>query len=394
MTAPAKGIPRYQPFDGMAIFRHGFRPFFFGAGVWALLAMLLWLPVFEGTVALPTAFDPVSWHAHEMLFGFVTAAIAGFLLTAIPNWTGRMPLQGVPLITLFGVWLTGRVAVMFSELAGGGVAALCDLAFLALLIAVVLREILAGRNWRNLPIPVALLGLLAANAMMHAGVMELAATGAYGRRLGIAVVVMLIGLIGGRVVPSFTRNWLAKRGETRLPARAGAFDHIAMGLTALGLAAWVILPDHVFSGWLLLAGGAAMTIRLARWAGHRTLAEPLVWSLHAGFAWVPIGLLLCGAGVMWPAEVPVTAGLHALTAGAFGLMVLAMMTRATLGHSGRALAADGASTAIYALAGLAAILRVAAAFVPDTSLLWASAACWVVAFGLFTLHYGRILLAR
>ena len=200
MTPAAKGATPEWQFAGAAIFDHGFRPFFFAAGFWGALSMLLWLPVFEGTMALPTAFDPVSWHVHEMLFGFVAAAIAGFLLTAIPNWTGRKPLQGAPLMILFAIWVLGRGAVAFPDLIGSGVAAVCDLAFLASLIAFVLREILAGRNWRNLPIPVALSGLLAANAMIHAEVTELAMLGEYGWRLGIAVVTMLIGLIGGRVV--------------------------------------------------------------------------------------------------------------------------------------------------------------------------------------------------
>ncbi len=394
MTPAAKGATPEWQFAGAAIFDHGFRPFFFAAGFWGALSMLLWLPVFEGTMALPTAFDPVSWHVHEMLFGFVAAAIAGFLLTAIPNWTGRKPLQGAPLMILFAIWVLGRGAVAFSDLIGSGVAAVCDLAFLASLIAFVLREILAGRNWRNLPIPVALSGLLAANAMIHAEVTELAMLGEYGWRLGIAVVTMLIGLIGGRVVPAFTRNWLAKRGETRLPASFGVIDGIALALAAVGLCAWVVGTDAVVSGGLLLGGGVAMTVRLARWGGYRTLAEPLVWSLHAGFAWVPIGLLLSGVALLWPAIVPSSAGVHALTAGAFGSMILAMMTRATLGHSGRDLVADATTTAIYGLIGLAAILRVAAAFLPDMAILWAAAAAWVAAFGLFTLSYGRLLLTR
>ena len=243
----AAGIPRYRPFHGPALLRQGFRPFFLGAGVWALAAMLLWIGALQGYLTLPTAFDPVGWHAHEMIFGFVAAAVAGFLLTAIPNWTGRMPLQGIPLGLLFAVWLAGRLAVCGSAWIGAAVAAALDLSFLGLLLGVVLREILAGRNWRNLPMPIALGGLLAANALTHADAVGIAATGPLGQRLGIGIAILLIGLIGGRVIPSFTQNWLKKRGDTRLPARFGALDRMALGVAVRrlgGLGGRARRPDH------------------------------------------------------------------------------------------------------------------------------------------------------
>lgn len=241
MSTQTAGIPRYRPFDGPALLRQGFRPFFLGAGTWSVAAMALWILTLQGYVAIPTAFDAVGWHVHEMLFGFVVAAIAGFLLTAIPNWTGRMPLQGVPLAGLVAVWLVGRLAVYVSAWIGAGIAAALDLSFLALLLAVVLREILAGRNWRNLPIPVVLTGLLAANALTHLDAAGIAATGALGQRLAIGIVILLISLIGGRIVPSFTLNWLKKRGEARLPARFGPADRVALAFLIAALAACVIV---------------------------------------------------------------------------------------------------------------------------------------------------------
>ena len=395
MSAKAGGIPRYRPFAGPALLRQGFRPFFLGAGIWALAAMLLWIAVLEGYVAIPTAFDPVAWHAHEMLFGFVAAAIAGFLLTAIPNWTGRMPLQGLPLATLVVVWLAGRGAVYGSAWLGAGVAAALDLSFLALLLGVVLREILAGRNWRNLPVPAVLGGLLAANALSHAGAAGFVATGLLGQRLGIGIVILLIGLVGGRIIPSFTLNWLKRRGELRLPARFGAPDRMALGLLAAAMAAWVIAPESDIAGAALIAAGLATLIRLARWRGHLTLVEPLVWSLHLGFVWMPIGLLLLGLGAFLP-DVPQVAGMHALTAGTMGGMTLAVMTRATLGHTGRPLTADRWTTAIYLLVAAAAGLRVAAPFSADRYLpsVWTSGLAWSLAFALFAVHYGRMLLSR
>lgn len=396
VSSRGAGIPRYRPFQGPVLFRQGFRPFFLGAGLWALAALLLWLVVLQGAVALPTTFGPAAWHAHEMIFGFAAAAIAGFLLTAIPNWTGRMPLQGLPLMLLAGAWLAGRAAMATSALIGPGLAAALDLSFLAALLLIVLREIVSGRNWRNLPMPVALFGLLLANALTHLEAIGGAAVGGLGERLGIAVILMLISLVGGRIIPSFTRNWLAKRAETRLPAAFGLFDRISLAIVIAALGSWVVAPDEWVTGAILLAAGIASFARLLRWRGYRTLPEPLVWSLHLGFAWLPLGLCLLGLGVFLPGLVPSTAGLHALTAGAIGSMTLAVMTRATLGHTGRSLAADGWTTAIYVSIAAAAALRVAApiALAGYGPLLWASGLLWSTAFGLFTVHYGRMLLSR
>jgi uncharacterized protein involved in response to NO len=395
MSAKTAGIPRYRLFTGPPLLRQGFRPFFLAAGVWAVAAVVLWISAIQGYVAIPTAFDPIGWHAHEMLFGFVLAAIAGFLLTAIPNWTGRLPLQGLPLAVLAGVWLLGRGAVFGSAWIGVGIAAALDLSFLALLLIVVLREILAGRNWRNLAMPVVLGGLLVANALTHADAAGIAATGALGQRLGIGIVILLIGLIGGRIIPSFTLNWLKKRGEAHLPARFGAADKAAMALLVAALAVWVVAPEGGLAGAALILAGLATLIRLVRWRGQRAGVEPLVWSLHLGFAWIPVGLLLTGLGALL-SEVPQVAGMHALTAGAMGGMTLAVMTRATLGHTGRPLAADRWTAAIYLMVAAAAIFRVAAPFSEGAylPLLWISGVAWIAAFGFFAVHYGRMLLSR
>jgi uncharacterized protein involved in response to NO len=395
MSARAGGISRYRPFEGPALLCQGFRPFFLGAGLWALAAMLLWIAVLQGRLAIPTAFDPVAWHVHEMLFGFLVATIAGFLLTAIPNWTGRMPLQGPPLGVLAALWLAGRLAVLGSAWLGALAAAALDLAFLAVLLAVVLREILAGRNWRNLPMPLALGGLLAANALTHADAAGIAATGPLGQRMAIGIVILLISLVGGRIIPSFTLNWLKKRGAARLPARFDALDRAALAVAAGALALWAIAPDSGIAGVAMVAAGLLALARLARWRAPLTLSEPLVWSLHLGFFWVPLGLLLTGLAALSPA-VPQVAGLHALTAGAMGGMTLAVMTRATLGHTGRALVADRWTAAIYVLVAAAAALRVAAPLAPGVylPLIWASGLAWSAAFGLFGVRYGRLLLAR
>lgn len=394
MSTGRQAIPRYRAFEGPALFRQGFRPFFLGAGLWAFVDTALWIAVLNGLLSIPTAFAPAAWHAHEMIFGFAAATIAGFLLTAIPNWTGRMPLQGGPLAVLFAIWLIGRAAVATSAIIGLPLAAGLDLAFPLLLIGVVLREIFAGRNWRNLPMPAALVGLLVANVLTHLETMGLADTGSIGQRLGISIIILLISLIGGRIIPSFTRNWLAKRGATSMPAVPDGFDQLCLALVVAALGAWVAIPREMATGALFMVAGFASFARLVRWRGHDTLAEPLVWSLHVGFAWVPAGLCLIGLGVLVPSAVPATAGLHALSAGAIGSMTLAVMTRATLGHTGRGLAADRWTTSIYTLIAAAAAARVIAPFMVDFygTLLLASAFLWSAAFGLFVVHYGQILI--
>jgi uncharacterized protein involved in response to NO len=380
--------------NGPVFLRQGSRLFFPAAGAWALAAVAIWLAAFQGLVAIPTAFSPVAWHAHEMIFGFVPATIAGFLLTAMPNWTGRRPIQGRYLAILFALWLAGRAAVATSALIGAGIAAVVDSAFLAALVGTALHEIVAARNWRNLPIVVVLAALLAANVLTHLEVTGVSATGATGQRLGIALIVLLVSLIGGRIVPSFTRNWLRLHGAMRMPAEHGRIDTTSIVILIVALGAWVAAPQHPASGVAMILAAALALIRLARWEGHQTLRVPLLWSLHLGYAWVPVGLFLLGAGLFMPG-VPASAGVHALTAGAIGSMTLAVMTRATLGHSGRALTADPWTFAIYVFVTAAAAARVTAPIVAEAyfPLLWVSAAAWMAAFGIFVVRYGRLALS-
>jgi uncharacterized protein involved in response to NO len=386
-------IPRYRAHTGPVILSAGFRPFFLAAAVWAAVAIPLWLAIYTGRTGIPTLLQPLLWHAHEMVFGFGAAVVAGFLLTAIPNWTGRLPLQGTPLAVLVLVWAIGRIAVLLSAYISAPLAAIADLAFPALFLAVVAREIVAGRNWRNLPMLAALALLLAGNLLVHFEALGIADGGALGNRLGIATLLMLIALVGGRIVPSFTRNWLTKqRPEVMPPAPEGGVDRAALAVTALGLALWVFLPDGALSGWALLAAGGALALRLSRWRGLYTAAEPLLLILHMGYAWLALGLLLLGADRVF-AFLPAGAALHALTVGAIGTMTLAVMTRASLGHTGRPLAAGTATIAIYVLITLAALLRFVSPFDPAAMepLLSAAGAAWTAAFALFAIFYGGAL---
>jgi uncharacterized protein involved in response to NO len=391
MSTPA-ALSRRRDYSGPAFLSYGFRPFFLGGALWAALAVLLWLPLYFGEFLLPTALRPLDWHVHEMIYGYVAAVIAGFLLTAIPNWTGRLPVNGGPLAALAALWLAGRLAILVSESIGPAVAATIDVAFLVALAAVAFREIVAGRNWRNLRVLGVVSLLIAGNVTFH---LETVWRGfsEYGVRIGLAAIILLITLVGGRIVPSFTRNWLARRAPGRLPAPFGRFDALCMAVGAVALAGWVALPENIIAGLLLVAAGVLHAARLARWAGERTASDRLVLVLHLGYAFVPLGFVLAG-GAAFSSAVPPSAGIHAWGAGAIATMTLAVMTRASLGHTGHPLVATPGTQAIYALVIAAAALRIVAAFEPSLLLYHAAALAWIAAFGGFVVLYGPLLVCR
>jgi uncharacterized protein involved in response to NO len=321
------------------------------------------------------------------------AAIAGFLLTDIPNWTGRLPVSGGLLALLAALWLVGRIVCLVSALVPSWIAIAADLSFPVALVGVVAREIGAGRNWRNLAVvaPVSVLGI--ANLLMHLGANGVAVPSGLGWRLGLAAVVVLISVMAGRIVPSFTRNWLTKRPGSELPAGHGWIDRVALGILHAGLIGWAFLPAFRPVGLLLLLGAAINLWRLLRWHGIATTAEPLLLILHVGYAWLVLGVALLGLAVLG-ADVPLSAAIHALTAGAIGTMILGVMTRATRGHAGRDLSADHVTVLIYGLVTLAAITRIAAAFGVTWTmpLLVISAGFWIAAFAGFVLGYGPMLI--
>lgn len=376
------------------VLRGGFRPFFFGGALWAVVALFIWLVAFLAGLQLPSGFDPLQWHRHEMLFGFIGAVIAGFLLTAIPNWTGRLPIAGGPLAALFGLWLAGRIALFFS--AGIGILATAiDVGFYLTFAFVAGREVLAAKN-RNMPIVGLVLLLALANAADHAGAMGLLTDPEAGYRAGIGLVVLMISLVGGRIVPSFTRNWMAKEGIKKgLPGQPTRYDLGTIGVTAAALLGWLLFPSSTLTGAALLAAGMLQIVRLARWSGWKTLRDPLVSILHLGYLWLPTGLLLLGWSIL-DSALPRTAAIHALTTGAMATMILAVMTRATLGHTGRALKAGPATIAIYTLITIAALLRVAAplGLIAYRAGLEAAGAAWAGAFLLFLAAYGPLLLGE
>ena len=374
---------------GIALLSDPFRPFFLLAALFAAIALPAWLAMLRGDLVPVGVFDGRAWHIHEMLFGYLAAVLAGFLFTAIPNWTGRLPLRGRPLALLVLLWLAGRVVVALPI--GGWPTAVVDLAFLAAIAALPGARCWPGGTgaMRRFALLVTLFAL--ANLLFHLPAFE-----AWGERLGLAVAAMLIGLVGGRIVPSFTRNWLAGRRSPSLPAAFGRFDKAALLVLGLTLVAWIGAPEALPTGGLLVLAAALHGARLARWKAWLTVREPLLLVLHLGYLWLVVALLLMGLAIIAPDWFEGSAALHALSAGAVGTMTVAVMTRATLGHSGRALTAGPATVAIFGLVSLGAALRVLAPALPvDTmTVLFVAGLTWCSGFALFVVVYGPVLASR
>jgi uncharacterized protein involved in response to NO len=379
----------------MVVFARGFRPFFLLAALQAAVFVPLWIAVFRGWLAVPTWNAPMLWHAHEMLFGFGAAAIAGFLLTSVPVWTGMAAVAGPRLALLAGLWVAGRAAMFVAGPAPLS-AAIVDVAFLAALAAAIAPAIYRSGARRNYGFPLVLLALAAANALVHAQAAGLApALANAGLRVGVDGIALLIVVIGGRIVPAFTTNALRRAGEL-IEARAPIWaERAAIPVYLLFAASDGFAPGSVWSGATACIAAVVLAARMSGWRSLRVVRDPLLGSLHLGHLWVVIGLAgVAGADLagLWPRSIAV----HALTAGAFGTMILAVMTRVSLGHTGRPLVAPKSAVAAYALVTIGALLRtfaVAAAPAASLSLLTLSSVFWSGAFVAFGLGFGAMLFA-
>ena len=386
--------PTFPPYEGPAFLSYGFRPFFLGAALFAALSVLIWVALFAGKTQAAFLYSPREWHVHEMLFGYLPALIAGFLLTAMPNWTDRMPLRGVPLLLLFLLWLGGRL-LMALPWAGATPAAVVDGAFLVLLATYVWREIVVARSWDRAPIGVLVSFFAGANILFHVAALRGMPTD-LPERLALSVMTMLLTIIGGRLAPTFTREYLADRNVSRLPEVFSQTDGGAIILVLVSVISWIIGPESMWTGTVLFVAGVASVVRLFRWGGWRTWKEPLVLILHIGYGWVALFLIALGASILGVGFSPENA-VHLLTTGAMGAMTLAVMTRASLGHTGRPRHADGFTVSMYVLINVGALLRI---FAPNVdiptaltyALLGLSALCWSGAYILFACVYGPYLI--
>jgi uncharacterized protein involved in response to NO len=380
------------PRAGFVPFAYGFRPFFLAALVYALVALAAWLGIRATHGAPLPTLPPQLWHGHEMLFGFVVAAIAGFLLTAVPSWTGARGFAGWPLIALTMLWLAGRIGFAMAGIVPANVLAAVELAFLPCLAALIAWPLLRTRN-RNTALLIVLTLLWLADGVFlcasSLGNVELASRSL---RVGIDIVLMLITIVGGRIVPAFTGNALRSRGVSA-PIRTW------LGIEALvigSMVAMTILDATVPTARsaAIVAGVAAFAhaLRMSAWQGHRTGSQPIVWVLHVAYAWLPIGLGLKSLyllfGTAWAAQ-----WLHALTMGAAGTMVVAVISRATLGHTGRPLVVQKRTSIAYGLLAAAALIRVAGGSVVSyETAVWGAGALWVSAFVLLLVDYAPVLL--
>lgn len=395
-AADAEEEPSFPSYDGPPFLSYGFRPFFLSASLFAGLAVPIWVRLFAGAGSASFLYPPRDWHVHEMLFGFLSAVIAGFLLTAIPNWTGRAPLRGIPLLALWLLWLAGRLCLAVPAASPITVAAL-DASFLIVLASLLWRELYAVSARAQMPIAVMITLYAAANLLFHAAALRGLSTD-LPERLVLALIMLLLTVIGGRLTPNLTREFLAQSGTARLPADFSRLDVVALLSVLIAAVIWIAGPDLPAAGWAFIAAGVMNVARLLRWYGWVAHREPLVLILHIGYGWVAISLLVLGSTVLG-AGMPQANALHTLTTGAVGAMTLAVMTRASLGHTGRAKRAGALTVVIYLLVNVGALLRI---LVPQSesptalthTILQLSAAAWSGAYLLFAVAYGPLLVRR
>lgn len=377
---------------------NGFRLLFLCVGAAGVILMGLWLAILKGfwygsSIAVPLA----QWHGHEMLFGLVGAAIGGFLLAAVSKWTNRLPVSGMPLAILVLCWILGRLAMLSSAQLPYGIVAAVDLLYGVLLVFIIGREIMAGGNKRNYKIVVMLSLFSVFNLLFHLGHRYGVEYSEMALRGVIMQISLMIALIGGRITPSFTRNYLVQKepdSDKPLPMLFNRFDMFVSASLIVAAISWVVVPVNVITGGLLCLAGVAQWARISRWQGQRILAEPLLWVLHLGFVWLGAGLVLLGLSAY--SLVNASAGLHAIGVGAMAGMILGVASRAALGHTQRALVAGKMMSIAFVLISITALLRVAAVLVEGVAyehFILSAGVIWLVAFVLFCIRYVPILIS-
>ena len=390
MTPPSslsRGVPAPLP-----LFEKGFRPFFLLGAAFAILAVPLWIVALKGGFQPGGAFGAMLWHAHEMLFGFSSAIIAGFLLTAVANWSGRETLTGWPLAALAGLWSLGRLAMFFASRLPRFVPALLDGAFLPALAVACALPVVAAHSRRNYGIVGVLFGLAAANATAHWSVLHGEfETIRLAHRFALNLIVVLLVVMTGRVVPLFTRNATRLEWIRAIPI----LERGALGATGL-LALCDLVPDASLLGNVLAAVVVVLLLaRMRFWGTQHTVHQPLLWILHVGTLFLPLGLMLRVVFAAVPG-IPVGSSLHALTVGALGSLTLGMMARVSLGHTGRMLAAARSVTLAFVCLVSAALVRTGAPFLPASwyvEALTLAATLWASAFAAFLFSYAKILMS-
>lgn len=377
------------------LLNYAFRPFFLFGGLFAIVVIALWIMTLHGIQLLSPGHNLTYWHAHEMLVGFATGAVAGFVLTAVATWTGRTPVQGPWLGVLVIGWLAGRLAMCLTGRIPDVVVTVLDMAFPILLTGLATREIVGGASKRNYHIA-GILGLLAAaNLGYHIFSTGIFSTGS-GARVAVYLIMhlllLLMTIIAGRIIPSFTANWLRARGATKLPTIYPRLDTLVLALTLVAGVTDSFWSGTAIAGVFALAAAILHTVRFARWRTMATFSDPLLAILHFAYCWILLGYLLLALSA-FGLGVPRVVALHALGMGGLGGMILAVATRVGLAHTGRPLRVRRLIVVAYGVFGLAVITRLAGPLFPSvySVMLDLSAGLWIVTFSLFLWVYAPMV---
>lgn len=381
------GAPAALP-DGAA-------PLFVAGGLWAAIAMAMWLLALGGAIEIPGPLTPLDWHVHELLYGFVPAIAVGYMMTMVANWSGHLPVHGTPRALLLALWLAGRLALLSAPPNGFALAAVIDVAFLLVAWVLVAREAIVGRDRRAVRLLSPLAVLLVGNAFFHwQAIEEVSPATGMPTRLGVAAAVMLISLVGGLLVPSFTRRWLLDNGRPTLARPLPLLETATNWGSAVALLAWAVTPAHPGSGVLLVGAGLLQLARWLQWRPWRTLREPLVLALQVGYGFLPAGFLMLGFGALapdfgWPRHGD---AVHAWTAGAVGTCMLSMMIRVALRRARLPAHADVATTTMLGAVMGAGLLRSIGGLDYEFAV-GLAAGGWIAAFAGYVLVFGPMLSA-
>ncbi|MGV3742270.1 MAG: NnrS family protein [Burkholderiaceae bacterium] len=383
-SMPRRSVPQS---DIPPLLRLGFRPFYLLAAAFAFISVPVWLAKYYGHASVLSRVN-LNWHIHEMVFGFAIAVIIGFLYTAGRNWTGLWTPRRKMLAGLAGLWIAGRLAMLFAD---PWLAAIIDISFLPLATWLLYGVLKKSANKRNM-VMVALLSLLTlTNILFHAANLGWAGVSSiHAIHVAILIIVVLEAVIGGRVIPMFTANAVPHAHPVINVRR----DKVIAGFTIAACAAWAFGLPAPMTASLALAAAVSQTTRLIAWQPLCTVRNPLLWILHLSYAWIPLGFVLLALSTF--GIVSTSAGIHALAIGAMAGMIIGMITRTALGHTGRPLRAGHSETWMYVLVQVGAVTRLAANFshaeLRDAALM-ISAACWASAFLLYVAVYAPYLLA-
>jgi uncharacterized protein involved in response to NO len=374
--------------------RDAFRPFYLGGSIFAALSVFMWLSTWYHGYAPPAStIAPLFWHVHEMVYGFAAAIIIGFLFTAARNWTGLPLPAGAPLAIIFGLWAAARLGMYFAY---GVTTAIIDSLLLLIVAAVLARSFIRARSYSAFPLTAVLILLAATNITFHVAMLTSAKIAPMTPlHAGLFLVIMMELIIGSRIVPGFTTSALP--GVRIL--RSKPLNYATQALAALAFITHIAAAPAPITGTLALLAGVAALVQLLGWNPLATRKRPILWILHVSYAWIPVGLILLGLASFGVWRFTPSAAIHAFAAGAIGGLILAMMTRTSLGHSGRIVTAGRCEIWMYVLVVLAVLCRVAAALAPNVPGVYkwgmtAAGIAWMAAFTTFAIAYAPMLLGR